>query len=394
MKKVVAFLCASMIVIAALFFINSNFQHKIDSRYTDKMGDIINYHKFQGLAMQAEAAKRGDTLFLYGSSEVGGSRSKDPYHPINFFSNKRRGFQVDLIGRAYCQSLIHTLNMGAMGSRLKGRKVVMIISPQWFDHRGLTLKHFNVNFSEEQFYAYMSNKNISMKLKEKVAERILKITSKGSEWMELKNYCKMIVKPNLLNKAKLLALKPYFDGRSALLQLRDKEQTTKIIDSANRMYFINDNIKNVPIDWKKDLEQFNKLPVNNPFAFDNTLFTNVYSKEIRLMKKYTHPIDLKKAPEFGDFDLLLETFKEVGIHPLIINLPMNGRWYDYCGIYSNERNQYYEKIKEVVKPYGFHLLDMSKEEYSPHSFKDSSHLEWKGLVFVDEAIDQYYHEKN
>lgn len=394
MKKVGAFLISLIIIVISLFLINGHLQGRINKNYYDKMGDIIDYRKFQGIAMQKEAASRPDELFVFGSSEVGGTKSKDPYHPSNFFANKKSGFQVELVGRAYCQSLIHTLNIGALGNNLKGQKVVFFVSPQWFDKKGLTQEHIKVNFSEEQFYAYMFNNNISMNLKKKVASRILNILKKSNEMYEVKELCSLIVKNDPSNALKLFAETPYFKGRSFLLQFKDKIQTLNMIDNVNKSFLFNEYEHNFTFNWNKELGLFNKIPVNNPFDFDNLLYRKVYSKEIKLMKKYTHHVDINNAPEFTDFQILLDTFKEEGISPLIVSLPMNGRWYDYCGIGREERALYYSKIKKIVKSYNFQLLDMSNYEYVKHAFKDSGHLEWKGLVYVDEAIDKYYHENN
>lgn len=394
MKKVGAFLIGSIIIVISLFLINGYLQGQIHKKYYDKMGDIIDYRKYQGIVMQKEATKRNTTLFIFGSSEVGGTKSKDPFHPSNFFANEKGGFQVELVGRAYCQSLIHTLNIGALGNSLKGKKVVLIVSPQWFDKKGLSLNHLKVNFSEEQFYAFMFNKSISLDLKKRVASRIINIIGNSGEMNEVKELCSLTLTTNPLYMVKLFAETPYFKGRSFLLQLRDKIQALTLIDNSNKALLFNEHPHYYTFNWEKELNLFNYVRINNPYDFDNYLYSNVYSKEIKLMKKYTHHIALNDSPEFEDLGILLDTFKEVGIEPLIIDLPMNGSWYDYCGIGRVERAKYYTKINKIVNAYQFQLIDMSGYEYEAHAFKDSSHLEWKGLVYVDEAIDKYFHENN
>lgn len=392
MKKVGAFLIASFVIITCLFLGNIYLKMQIGKKYHSIFGGIIDYRKYQGIAMQTEAAKREDNLFIYGSSEVGGTRSGDPFHPGNFFPNKKDGFQVELIGRAYCQSLIQAMNIGALGNHLKGKKVVFIISPQWFDKTGLTLKNLKVNFSEEQFYAYMNNKNISIDLKRKVAERILKIIGKNDYMKEVKAYCSLIAKDDPYNELKLIAEKPYYNARAFLLELRDKIQTLGMIDNANKEIFDRGLNNGLTINLGRELQELSGYSINNPFGFDNILYLKTFKNEIPLMKKFTHNISVNNSLEFQDLKILLETFKEQGIDPLIVDLPMNGRWYDYCGIDSQERKLYYTKINSIVKPYSFHLLDMSKYEYAEHAFRDSTHLEWKGWIYIDEDIDKYYHE--
>jgi D-alanine transfer protein len=392
MKKVGAFLLAAFIVIILLFFCNISLKTQIQKKYFNRFSDILDWKKYQGIAMQLNAAKKKDNLFIFGSSEVGGTKSNDPFHPGNFFPNEKSRFHVELIGRAYCQSLIHTLNIGALGNDLKGKKVVYIISPQWFDKTGLTQNNLKVNFSEEQFYAYMKNRNISIALKREVAERILKIIGKSDEFSEVKTYCSLIIKNNLYNESKFIIEKPYFNARSFLLELRDKIQTLRMIDNANKELFYKGINHNYAINFGRELKLLSRYSTNNPFGFDNILYANTFKREIPLMKEFTHNISVNDSMEFKDLKILFETFKEQGIEPLIVDLPMNGRWYDYCGINSKTRKLYYSKINSIVKSYNFQLLDMSKYEYAEHAFRDSAHLEWKGWIYIDEDLDKYYYE--
>jgi D-alanine transfer protein len=211
---------------------------------------------------------------------------------------------------------------------------------------------------------------------------------------EVKTYCSLVVKNNPYNELKSIAEKPYYNARAFLLGLRDKTQTLNMIDNANKEIFYKGINRSFSINLGRELKVLSRYSINNPYGFDNILYSNTFRKEIPLMKKFTHNISVGNSMEFEDLKILLDTFKEQGIDPLIVDLPMNGRWYDYCGINSQIRKQYYSKINSIVKSYNFQLLDMSKYEYAQHAFRDSTHLEWKGWIYIDEDIDKYYHEAN
>ena len=135
-----------------------------------------------------------------------------------------------------------------------------------------------------------------------------------------------------------------------------------------------------------------KKIVNSQFGMDDSAYKNMtkngLEKEKGSMKKSSYSV----SPEYDDFKLLLDVCKEEGIKPLILNIPVNGKWYDYCGFNKEDRKAYYNKTNEMAKSYGFEVADFSGHEYDDYFLKDGSHLGWKRWVYVNKAIDQYYHE--
>ena len=77
---------------------------------------------------------------MFGSSEFESSRGYAA-HPFSF-DYKKNGFQVNLIGKAGYQCLVHAVNFGALGKDLKNQKVVFVLSPQWFSRGGIPEKTF------------------------------------------------------------------------------------------------------------------------------------------------------------------------------------------------------------------------------------------------------------
>ncbi|RCK13051.1 hypothetical protein DT075_01770 [Bacillus licheniformis] len=58
--------------------------------------------------------------------------------------------------------------------QLKGKKIVFIISPQWFQKHGSDEAHFAPNFSALQAYDLVFNQNVDSGLKKKIIKRMLK----------------------------------------------------------------------------------------------------------------------------------------------------------------------------------------------------------------------------
>ena len=117
--------------------------------FRDSVGDHNDTEKITGEYLVELSAAQDDTLLIFGSSEL--RTTYIPTHPANFFADKRAGFQVDLIGRGSCQSLIHAIELAASGDSLRGEKVVLITSPQSFVPEGIAPDLFMANFSAQQY---------------------------------------------------------------------------------------------------------------------------------------------------------------------------------------------------------------------------------------------------
>ena len=127
--------------------------------WRDSLGDGTPAEKITGGYLLEQSAAEEDTLLIFGSSEL---RTEGiSTHPANFFAGKRAGFQVDLIGRGSCQSLIHALQIAASGDSLRGEKVVLITSPQSYVPEGIAPDLFYANFSTQQYLALLRDEDLS-----------------------------------------------------------------------------------------------------------------------------------------------------------------------------------------------------------------------------------------
>src|ERR1700751_1604340 len=100
--------------------------------------------KNQGLAFERAAARRPDILLLYGSSEL---VDPIPNRAFDFFSSAPTGFQVCPVGKAGTTSLIILQKLAALGPDLRGRKVVISVSPSSFFASSVRPEAYAANFS-------------------------------------------------------------------------------------------------------------------------------------------------------------------------------------------------------------------------------------------------------
>lgn len=211
----------------------------------------------------------------------------------------------------------------------------------------------------------------------------------------MRNLCTLYSKNDVISFSKRYLLYPYYWMEYQLLSLKDDISADKMLDTKEKtVKYITPQNQN--IDWNKELEiasnEAEKASDNNQYGIENKTYTNSFGKNLKKLKNSAVKTSYKVSPEYDDFKLLLQVCKDEGIKPLILNIPVNGYWYDFTGFSKEDRKAYYEKINSIVKDYGFQVADFSQDEYDKYFLKDPSHLGWKGWIYVDEAIDKYYNE--
>ena len=86
--------------------------------------------KNQGLAFQRAAVRAPNVMTLYGTSEL--ITPSIPERASLFFRSAPTGFQVSPVGGAGANLLVMLQKVGALGSDLRGKKLVISLSPGWF----------------------------------------------------------------------------------------------------------------------------------------------------------------------------------------------------------------------------------------------------------------------
>ncbi|WP_298836081.1 D-alanyl-lipoteichoic acid biosynthesis protein DltD [Clostridium sp.] len=397
MKKIRALVCSISILIficiILLFCFISHYDGINSKKYYDQYGENLSRNKFKSVELQKLGTKKGDNVFMFGSSEII-ENTKYYVHPINFFKNKKAGFQMNFIGRGGYKSLVHAADFGALGKSLKGQKVVFNLSPQWFIPEGLKQFELELNSSELQVYGFLFNKDISLTTKQEFSKRIVSILQghPNKQFNRISTYCSLYSKTDFMSTSKRYLLTPYYWIRYELLTLRDDIHTSKVLKLNSKTT----SSKHTAINWSAELKKATLVAKsgskNNKFGMDDKVYKYEIKGNLRNIKGTMKNDSYKVSPEYEDFKLLLDVCKEEGIKPLILNIPVNGQWDDYAGFNKSDRMAYYKKTDEMAKSYGFEVADFSKYENKKYFLMDTEHLGWTGWVYIDQAIANYYNE--
>lgn len=389
-KNFLSFVIALICFCVFLFFPNKILEKQISDEQVNRAKTEMNPLVYQGSLMQSRMLKQPNMMPIFGSSEL---VRFDPFHPYNYTKARKTPYDTYLIGRGGTQSIIHFLNIAEQGEKLKGKKVIFIISPQWFISTGIDEHHFSPNYSMLQAYDLAFNKTMDEKLKVKAMKRLLKFNEISRDPVLRTMYESEISKHKNKKTVGALAKNIGFFTR----QLQHKKDLYYSL-------FIGKKAKNLRADanlvegktFQQQIvaaEEYGSRRVNNEFGIKQTMYNRKIKKNLSKFKDYKKEDSYLYSPEYADLQLVMDALKDAGADTLFISIPMNGKWADFTGINEEKRGAYYQKMNRFLAQSGQSYVDLSSHENDSYFMSDTIHIGWKGWVYVDKAMDDFWYDK-
>ncbi len=395
MRKVCgrALLCLAAVVLG-LFAVRLTAEKTMPD-YQATLGNTLDVEKITGTYLVKTAAGLDDTLTIFGSSEL--KTFEIPTHPANFFAGKRAGFQVNLVGRGSCQSLVHAMAIGASGDSLEGKKIVLITAPQSYVEGGIAPDLFMANFSEQQLLALLADGEIPADTRQYLASRVQRLiaqyNAQNGTNLETHTAAGLLSRAwGEGNGALKTVLAPYAAISGWLLDTKDMAVSARLI---RRSEASSGEAGAYPIDWAKEedaaLEQGKMQATNNDFTMLDSYYQTYVGHRLSQLEGRDKDVSYDESPEYDDLRCLFEICKAKSIEALFVHVPVNGKWSDYTGLTPERRQTYYEQVREIAAQYdNITMLDLTGEEYTPYFLCDTMHLGWKGWLAVDRAMDEFW----
>ena len=365
--------------------------------YPQALGNTLDEEKITGTWLVRTAAEQEDTLTVFGSSEL--KTFEISTHPANFFAGKRCGFQVNLVGRGACQSLVHAMAVGASGESLKGKKIVLITAPQSYVEGGIAPDLFLANFSEQQMLTLLADDDLPAQLRQYLAARVQALIAQynAQNHTDLQTHTAAGLLTRAWAKgsgAEKTLLAPYAALSRWLLDTKDLAVSARCIRAGD---FADAEAKSGDIDWAAEqaqaLAQAKAQSTNNDFYMLDSYYQTYVGHRLSQMEGRDAQVCYDVSPEYDDLRCLLDICKAKDIQALFVHVPVNGKWSDYTGLTQQRRQTYYENVWDIVSQYdNVTLLDLTAEEDTPYFLCDTMHLGWKGWLAVDRAMDEFWNE--
>lgn len=313
-----------------------------------------------------------DGILTFGTSELYISSPLVNQCPQKVFGESVSGVDMTYVGEAFDQSLWQAIAAGAYAPAAKNRKVVLMLSPQWFFKGNGQQSKLSSKFSYQLYKGFLENDSISDDTKAYVRQRLETLGVDGTQ----------IAAAN--DDTFVDAINDAAYQFSNDLRIRSK------IDA-----LVKGSPKNSPTrsageptgepDWDALLSdaqaQGEQSCTNNDYGIHDAYWDKNSQYKSEQNQDFVHADD-----EWADFQCFLKVCREAGLEPLVVILPMHGVWYDEMGVTSDIRAQFYDQARSLCDEAGVAYADFSSCEYEKYFLCDTVHPGWIGWVRIEHAV--------
>src|SRR5438876_124769 len=345
----------------------------------------VFFLKNQGLAFQRAAARAPNVLPIYGSSEL--LVPPVPEKGNNFFRTAPTGFQLSPVGGGGANPLIMLLKVGALGSDLRGKKLAISLSPNWFLTPKPSWNGYKGNFSLMAASEMAFGTALDFELKREVASRMIECPSTLEKSPLLEFALMRLASGRWLDRAIFCAIWPLGKAQTAVMELQDHFAAFN---------HIRHKIKAAPqrhpeiLDWPKLIARVEGTKITDWAKGSEPSRLNAQITPGSRDVGFRYGVNV--SPSWTDLELLLRTLARVHARPLLLSMPIAGEFYDHAGISRSAREDYYTKLRALVQRYHFALVEFEEHDEDPaFLIRHQSHLSTKGWMYYNRALDDFFH---
>lgn len=326
-----------------------------------------------------------DGYLCFGSSEWYISKGRVSMCPQAVFGETDAGVDMTYVGEGYDQSLWQAIAAGAYGSsgKVKNRKVMIVVSPQWFFKRAGDESKFYTMFSYSLYRAFMQSDAISSDTKAYVRQRCADLGVDAGKLAAASHDTPL----DAINDAAYATV----DSWRLRSELANIEGLAPLKSDARKAAEESGTQGTEP-DWDALLAQAETegeaACTNNDYGVYDEFWEKNHTFDPELFENFDDAED-----EYADLSCFLEVCREVGFEPLVCILPVHGPWYDVSDVASGNRQEYYDRIRAICDEAGASYADFSGFEYEKYFLCDTVHPGWKGWVRIEHAFYDFVSDR-
>ncbi len=376
----------AIFVLAFMVYVNGYLKKITD---VESIAANSERRKYEGLWLERKALTTDKYLYLFDSSNL--FHPDFYYHASNIFRGEE-GFIPYLVGQDSVTSFHHALKIVDLADSIRNKKLVFLIEPLYFINRNPRSYGSQIHFAALHVYRFIFNSEIDPNLKAKIAQNLLK-TGQFKKGPVLACLLSNLTRKHP-NKVVQILVEPL--GRGMLAALEQ-------IDRFNAYQLLRENhpapaatVGGGPLDWRRLLlraqKDGQKACRTNPFSIEDGIYNGSIKPDLKFFRNQAKNDIYIDHNQLNELQLLLDVCKAFDLKPLIIISPLNGLWSDYRGLSKQVRQQCYTQLRQMIQSAGVQYIDFSDHEYDRYFMHDTQHIGWKGWVYIDQAMDRFYHQ--
>lgn len=335
----------------------------------------------------SDMVRSGSGVIIFGSSEL--SDRDIQFAPYNYLSTS---CHIPII--AYGQAFYQTLGMYGLLASLQQdlnphTKIVVFISPSWFDKGDMLPQAFSLQLTDQILYRDYWNseaRTIITNYLRAHKDDFKQLTD--AQMAYLSSGPKSLIS---IGGALIGALQSdiYFARWKAFTYIHPGPYPDDYhygIDAADQNYACSEDAMH---SYESQAQATELAQMTNNDVYVRNDYFDDYLKKLRVSKKnkinYFQP-HLNNLPELRDLRALLNLLHGHGVQPLIITLPLNPYVYSDAA----KMTPVDQEINALCKLYEASCVAMDDWPYTPGLLKDAVHPGELGFLKIDELIYQYF----
>jgi len=391
--------CVSLAAVAAVIVLHLA-ARTAERQYVHALAPVAVRIKPYGLALNEEAFHHDDLLPAYGASEL---LFSSPYDAYEIFRYYQSGFQVYSVATPAATPIILLQRLGAIGATLRGRKVVVTVTPPVFFRPPLDQASYMANYAAIYPTALAFDTSIPYDLRQAVARRLLQYPATLQNNAPLRWALEALASPSWTGRIGYTLLFPLGKLCEGVLRLQDEWVTLAATRKPGLPAPAHAELSRA-IDWD-GLSQHaaaasRQHSPNNPYGFSAGYWRE---NAHHLLRSDHSPVPVvrmmmaglrnkRRTQEWDDLDLLLRVLRSLGASPLLVSGPFPGAYLDAWGVTPADREWYYAQIRQVSAKRGVPLVDFEQHDEDRNFDQDpDGHLSDAGWVLMAHAFDDFYH---
>ncbi len=378
-------------------------------RYGPALASLNLPEAARGTVLQRQIFERPDCLTVYGSSELAIAQ---PTRADLFFHRKRQGFDVVVVGQAGDRCLALLQELASLGEAARGKKVVVFLSPVWFLPGPELLQHdhaahhqFAAAFSPLQTGRFVVDSPLHLPLKRQIAARLLDYSAViQARSPLLDSALDSLRQPVWTRRCLLAAITPLVEMQNQVLLFQEQCYWSELASRhpALRPAVSAYKSRGKRMEWvrlEREVARMEAKRGPGTFYSEGAAPENSQKSVLAGLPPEDSDQDpdflrrMRTAPEWNDLELLLKASRQLGIHLLLIDQPINGLLSNRQGITPQARQKYYERVGRVAAAYRVPLRDFSAYEEDRTFFMDPVHPSAEAWVHYDQALDEFFGHK-
>lgn len=341
--------------------------------------------KLHGVALIREAFSRPDTLVFFGSSEL---IPDVPMKGVEFFSDAPTGFAVFPVGKAGTTALSVLQKLGGAGETLKGKKLVLSLSPSFFQREEVDQKYFAGNSSKLQTKELLWDDFYSSELRGSIARELLLFPKTYEDDWLLECTLRRMARSTLWDRILLRCMAPLAAFDRAVGRLQDHAEAAIALLEAPREGTA-PGARRQKLNWDdlfRRAEGHSKSLAARSSRAPVGIAKPKGSGDRQFLRQLTG------AQEWRDLELVLQLVREAGASPLLISMPLHADVLSQQGVSEEAMQAYGRQLRQLTAKYKVPLVYFQNHQNDPVFFVDQfDHIGAKGWFYYNKVMDDFYH---